>query len=171
MILAIYSGEISYSEDLALKAQALSEVLNIKVIEELREKMQAIYGGGFNAQVSKEPYQRYSLQVQLPCGPENVDKLITATGALIKTIKDNGPEAKDLDKVKSQWHEKHVTDLKENKYWESQLESIIFWGRDKDRVLQYESYIQKLTPADIQATAKKLFDGKNEFVSVLYPES
>ena len=171
LILAIYSGEISYSEDLALKAQALSEVLNIKVIEELREKMQAIYGGGFNAQVSKEPYQRYSLQVQLPCGPENVDKLITATGALIKTIKDNGPEAKDLDKVKSQWHEKHVTDLKENKYWESQLESIIFWGRDKDRVLQYESYIQKLTPADIQATAKKLFDGKNEFVSVLYPES
>ncbi len=171
LILAIYSGEIPYSEDLALKTQAVAEVLNIKVIEDLREKMGAIYGGGFNGNVSKEPYERYSLQLGLPCGPENVEKLIAAANDEIKTLKEKGPEAKDLDKVKSQWHEKHLTDLKENKYWRDKLEGIIFWGKDKDRVLQYETYIQKLTPADIQATAKQLFDGKNEFVSVLYPES
>lgn len=171
LILAIYSGEIKYSEDLALKAQALAEVLNIKVIEDLREKMGAIYGGGFNANVSKEPYERYSLQLALPCGPENVEKLIAAANDEIKTLKEKGPEAKDLDKVKSQWHEKHLTDMKENKYWRDKLEGVIFWGKDKDRMLQYETYIQKLTPADIQATANQLFDGKNEFVSVLYPES
>ena len=51
-----------------------------------------------------------------------------------------------------------------------ELESVIFWGRDKDRVLNYESYIDKLTVSDIQAAAKKLFDGKNEFTAVLYPE-
>ena len=171
LILAIYSGETPYSEDLALKTQALAEVLNIKVIEDLREKMGAIYGGGFNGQVSKEPYERYSLQLQLPCGPENVEKLLTAANDEIKTLKEKGPEAKDLDKVKSQWHEKHTTDVKENKFWADKMQSVIFWGKDKDRVLQYDSYIQKLTPADIQATAKKLFDGKNEFISVLYPES
>ncbi len=171
LILAIYSGETKYSEDLALKTQALAEVLNIKVIEDLREKMGAIYGGGFNGNVSKEPYERYSMQLALPCGPENVEKLIAAANEEIKTLKEKGPEAKDLDKVKSQWHEKHLTDMKENKYWRDKLEGVIFWGKDKDRMLQYESYIQKLTPADIQATAKQLFDGKNEFVSVLYPES
>lgn len=133
--------------------------------------MSGIYTGGFNANVAKEPYERYSLQLQLPCGPENVDKLLAAAKDEIKVLKENGPEAKDLDKVKAQWHEKHLTDLKENKFWEGKLESVLFWGRDKDRVLQYESYIQKLTPADIQATAKQLFDGKNEFVSILYPES
>lgn len=171
LILAIYSGEVRYSEDLALKAQALTEVLNIKVIEDLREKMGAIYGGGFNGSVAKDPYERYSVQLQLPCGPENVDKLVAAANEEIKTIKEKGPEAKDVDKVKSQWHEKHATDLKENKFWSEQLQSVIFWGKDKDRVLNYEAYIQKLTPADIQATAKQLFDGKNEFVSILYPES
>ena len=171
LILAVYTGETAYSEDLALKTQAVAEVLNIKVIEDLREKMGAIYGGGFNGNLSKEPYERYSIQLQLPCGPENVDKLIAAAGEEIKTLKEKGPEAKDVDKVKSQWHEKHITDLKENKYWADKLESVIFWGRDKDRVLKYEDYIQKLTPADIQAAAKQLFDGKNEFISVLYPES
>jgi zinc protease len=171
IIMAVYSGEVPYSEDLALRAQAVAECLNIKIIEELREKMGAIYGGGINASVAKEPYASYSMQLQLPCGPENVDKLIAGANDLIKTLKDKGPDAKDLDKVKSQWHEKHVTDVKENKYWTGKMESTIFWGRDKDRVLNYENYIQKLTPADIQETAKQLFDGKNQFTSVLYPES
>ncbi len=171
VIMAVYGGEMPYSEDLALKTQAVAEVLNIKVIEELREKMGAIYGGGFNSSVTKEPYERYSVQLQLPCGPENVDKLIAASGEEIKTLKEKGPEAKDLDKVKSQWHEKHVTDVKENKYWEGKMESVLFWGRDIDRVINYDTYIQKLTPADVQETAKKLFNGNNQFVSVLYPES
>ena len=111
------------------------------------------------------------MQLGLPCGPENVEKLIAAAGEEIKSLKEKGPDAKDLDKVKSQWHEKHVTDVKENKYWEGKMESVIFWGKDKDRVLQYETYIQKLTPADIQETAKQLFDGKNECTFVLNPES
>ena len=171
VIVAIYHGDAKYSEDLALKTQAVAEVLNIKVIEDLREKMGAIYGGGFSGSVVKEPYEHYSMQLGLPCGPENVEKLIAAAGEEIKSLKEKGPDAKDLDKVKSQWHEKHVTDVKENKYWEGKMESVIFWGKDKDRVLQYETYIQKLTPADIQETAKQLFDGKNECTFVLNPES
>ena len=171
MILEVFTGEVTYTEDLALKARALSEVLNIKVIEELREKMGAIYGGGFNASVAKEPYERYAIQLYLPCGPENVDKLIDAANVEINKIKDNGPDAKDLDKVKSQWLEKYKTDVKENKFWADKMQSALFWGRDQDRILNYETYINKLTPADIQNTAKQLFTGSNQFISILYPES
>jgi zinc protease len=170
MIMAIYWGEVPYSEDLAMKTQALAEVLNIKVIEDLREKMGAIYGGGFNGTVVKEPYEYYSLQLNLPCGPENVDKLVAAADEEIKAIKEKGPDQKDIDKVKSQWHEKYVTDLKENKYWLGKMQTVLYWGRDKDRVLNYQNYVDRLTPADVQETAKKLFDGKNQFISILYPE-
>jgi zinc protease len=171
LIVAIYSGEMPYSEDLSLKTQAVAEVLNIKVIENLREKMGKIYGGGFRGSVSKEPYERYSIQLQLPCGPQSVDTLLSAANNEIKTLIANGPDAKDLEKVKSQWREKYRTDVKDNKYWADKLQSTLFWGRDKDRVLKYESYIDKLTPADIQATARALFGKANTFVSVLYPES
>jgi len=171
LVLGFYYGTVPYSEDLALKAQALSEVLNIKVIEDLREKMGKIYGGGFHGSVSKEPYERYSFQLQLPCGPQNVDTLITAANAEITAIKDKGPEAADLDKVKSQWREKHLTDVKENKYWAGKLENVLFWGRDKDRVVNYQNYVDKLTQNDIQQTAKQLFDGKNQFTAIMYPES
>jgi len=171
LILSIYSGNVKYSEDLSLKAQAVAEVLNIKVIEDLREKMGGIYTGGFNANVAQVPYEHYSIALQLPCGPENVEKLLTAASEEIKALKEKGPEAKDLDKVKSQWREKHITDVKENSYWEGKMENILFWGRDKNRVLEYQKYVDELTPADIQAAAKQLFNGNNKFVSVLYPES
>lgn len=171
LILAIYSGEIPYSEDMAMKTKAVAEILNIKVIEELREKMGKIYGGGFNANLSKEPYQRFSIQLQLPCGPESVDTLLKAATNEIKELIAKGPEAKDLDKVKSQWREKYRTDVKENKYWTDKLESTLFWGRDKDRVLNYETYLDKLTPADVQSAAKTLFEGTNRFISILFPES
>eukprot|EP01030_Chromulinospumella_sphaerica_P009689 gene9689-9498_t len=141
LIMAFYSGEVPYSEDLEMRAEALAEVLNIKVIEEMREKMGAIYGGGFR------------------------DKLLAATDAEIKKLIEKGPEQKDVDKVKSQWHEKYVINVKKNEYWLERMEMVLYWGRDKDRVLKYESYVEKLTPADIQATAKELLDGKNKFVS------
>lgn len=172
LIMAIYSGEIPYSEDLAIKAQALAEVLNIKVIEEMREKLGAIYSGRFNASVSKEPYERYSIQLQLPCGPENVDKLLAAADDEIKDIKKKGPDEKDVEKVKNQWREKYNTDIKENTYWSGKMESVLFWGRDRDRALNYMNYVNKITADDIKKTANLLFsDNTNRFISILYPEA
>jgi zinc protease len=171
LIVAMYHGEAPYSEDLSLRAQALAEVLNIKVIEELREKLGGIYTGGFQAEVTKDPYAHYQLFMYLPCGPENVDKLLTAANIQIQDIKNKGIETKDLDKVKSQWREKYRVSVKENSYWSGQLTNVLFWNRDKGHVLDYEKWIDSLTPADIQQTAKLLFDGKNEFISVLNPES
>lgn len=170
-IMAMYHGDAKYSEDLALKAAALAEILNIKVIEELREKLGGIYTGGYYASVSQYPYERYQVGLQLPCGPENVEKLLTAANAEIRNLVEKGPDVKDLDKVKSQWHEQHRTNLKENGYWSGKMEDVLFWGRDKDKVFNYDKWIDELKPADIQAVAKQFFNGKNEFVSVLYPES
>jgi len=133
--------------------------------------MGGIYTGGIRSNVVKDPYEYYTMQLTLPCGPENVDKLVAAANDEISTLKAKGPDPKDLDKVKSQWREKHITDVIENKYWSGKMQSVLFWGRDKDRVLNYQNYVDKLTPAEIQQTAKQLFDGKNKFQAILYPES
>ena len=45
-----------------LKVQALTDVLNIKLIETLREDLGGIYSGGMYGNMSKEsPYNSYSL--------------------------------------------------------------------------------------------------------------
>lgn len=170
LILAIYSGEVPYSEALDLKAQAISEVLNIRIIENLREKIQGIYGGGIPVQFQKIPYSHYDFFLQLPCGPEKIDTLIKAANAEIESIIKNGPSKENLEKVKKQWKEQHKVDMKENGTWLSQLQSFVFPGDNPDYFINYDKYVDALTIKDIQEAAKLLLSTKNVVTGILRPE-
>jgi zinc protease len=169
-IFTVYSGEVNYSEDLALKTEMLNEVLNIKIIEDLREKIGGIYSGGINGSVNKYPYQGYTMAMQLPCGPENVDKLKKAAAEEIEKIKTNGPEQKDLDKVKKSLLEKYTVNVKENRYWSGVLQGIYFSDNDPQRFLNYEKIVNAITVDDLKKTANIIYDGKNVINGVLFPE-
>ncbi len=171
MIISITHGDTKYSEDFSLRASALSEILNIKVIEELREKLGGIYGGGYNTGVQEHPYPNYTFSLQLPCGPENVDKLLKAADEVVADIKANGPSEEDLNKVKNQWREKHRENMEKNSYWAGKLQNILFLGRDRNNMLNYDQWIGALTTDDVKKAANKIFDGKNTFTAILYPES
>lgn len=170
LILAFYTGETPYNEDTELKAQALSEVLNIRIIEELREKIQGIYGGGTYAELEKYPYNNYSFVVQLPCGPQKVDTLLKAIRNEFSEMVTNGPDTSYMNKVKKQWLEQHKLNMKENGVWVEKLLQYKLQGGDPDRFIHYEKYVNKLTPEDVQQAAKLVFDG-NEFLAIQMPEN
>ena len=171
LILAFYTGEVPYSEDIDLKVQAMSEVLNIRIIEELREKVQGIYGGGTFAEFEKYPYANYSFVLQLPCGPEKVDTLLKAVNKEFDMLIQKGPEQSYLDKVKKQWIEQYKTNIKENNTWLNKILEYKLQGGDPKRFVDYEKYVQQLTVKDIQEAAKLVLAGRNQFTAVLMPES
>jgi zinc protease len=171
LILAFYTGEIPFNEDLALKTQAMSEVLNIRIIEELREKIQGIYGGRTFAELEKHPYANYSFVVQLPCGPEKVDTLVKAIKKEFNDLVQKGPDTTYLNKVKRQWIEQYKTSIKENSTWLDQILQLKLQGGNPDRFVHYEKYVQQLTPKDVQQAAKVVLDGKNEFIAIQMPEN
>lgn len=165
-----WNGEAPYSESEQLKLQALAEVLNIKLIETLREDLSGIYGGGMFGSLNKYPYSNYSLGVALPCGPENVDKLIAATLAEIEKIKKGGPTVEDLNKVKETWKQQHLVNVKDNSFWARQLIQNVELGTDGKSLLSYEQRIAALTVKDVQDAAKRYLDMKNFVQIVLNPE-
>jgi zinc protease len=170
LILAFHSGEVPYSEDLELKADAISEILNIRIIEELREKIQGIYSGGTSAAVEKIPYNNFQIVFQLPCGPEKIDTLLLAMNAEIESLKKNGPTEEVLNKVKQQWLEAYKTSLQENGTWLNRILRDRLPGAEADRFLNYEKYVNGLTPAQIKVAANVLLSGKNVFTAILRPE-
>ncbi|MDQ6757414.1 MAG: insulinase family protein [Bacteroidota bacterium] len=170
LIVALYHGEIPYSEDIELKAAAISEILNIRIIEELREKIQGIYTGNISPQVEKVPYPHYAFVLQLPAGPEKVDTLLHAINKEIENLKKFGPSQKNLDKVKTQWHEKNKVNMKENNYWLTQLQDIKFPGSDPKYFIDYEKYVNALTIKGVQDAAKLLLNGNNVVTAILRPE-
>ncbi len=170
LVLASISGEVPYSEDLNLKAQALTQVLNIQIIEELREKVQGIYGGGISGGLERYPYTHYQFMAQLPCGPEKADTLTQELFRLMDDIKKKGTTQSYLDKVKKQWLEKYKESLKENDTWIEQISGMMVEKKDPKRFLDYEKIISALTPKDIQAVANQLLDNKNVLVAQLMPK-
>lgn len=170
LIVNVYSGEVPYSEDLDLKTAALTEVLNIKIIEDIREKMSAIYSGGIGGGLQKYPYGGYSLAVQLPTAPEHVDTVLKAMQAEIDSIRQFGPSQVNLDKVKKTWLEQYKVNRQTNAYWSGKLQDIYFDGDDAKRIYDYEKLVNSITVDDVKATANRLFDGKNVLEAILQPE-
>ncbi len=170
LILAVFSGEAPYTADEALKADALTEVLNIRIIEELREKVQGIYGGGIFGGLEKVPYSAYSFVAQLPCGPEKADTLTKALQSEITKIRTKGIEESYLNKVKQQWKEAHKESIKSNASWAGNLLESKVEGKDIDRFVNYEKYVDKLNTADIKKAAGIYLSGTNLLVATLMPD-
>lgn len=170
LILQMYSGEIPYSEELDLKANAITEVLNIRIIEELREKIQGIYSGSMEGGLQKLPYPHYQFFVELPCGPAKVDTLLIAMNAEINKLKNEGPSKTNLEKVKQQWLEQNKTAMKENGTWLTEILETKFPGSNVDRFLHYPKYVGALTAKEVQDAAKLLLNGQNLITAILRPE-
>ncbi len=165
-----WNGEAPYSDAEQLNLQALIEVLNIKLIESLREDLSGVYGGGMSGSLSKFPYSNYALSASFPCGPENVDKLIAAALAEINKLKTNGSTEADLNKVKATWKQQHEVNLKDNGFWARQLLQSVEYGTDATTVLSFEKRMEALTAKDIKDAATKYLDMKNYVQVVLNPE-
>ena len=165
-----WMGEAPYSDSEQLKLQALTELLNIKIIETLREDMGGIYGGGMFGSLNKYPYSNYNIGLSLPCGPENVDKLLAAATAEIEKVKSAGPTQEDLNKVKETWKQQYLVNIKDNNFWARQLIQSVEFGSSAANVLSYEKRVEALTTKDLQDTAKRFLDMKNVIQVVLNPE-
>ncbi|WP_018631205.1 M16 family metallopeptidase [Niabella aurantiaca] len=170
LILSLVTGELAYSPDLVLNMRAVSEVLNIRVIEELREKIQGIYGGGTSVSIDRFPYAHYSFFTQLPTGPAKVDTLLKAMSAEIRNIETRGPSKENLDKVKQQWLERNKVAIEQNGTWLEYILSARLEKKDPDRFLNSEKYINALTPESVKAAAQKIFSSGNVVTAVLQPE-
>ena len=170
MVSINFTGETNYSQEDNLKIQMLSEVLNIKIIEQLREEMSGIYGGGSSANISKRPYNNYSFSIRFPCGPENVDKLTKALFQLIDTIRQKGCTQKDLNKVKETMKKKNEDAIKENDYWLNGLSSAWINDTNTNWLVDYSKKVEAVTTKDILEAAIKYIDLKNYIKADLYPE-
>ncbi|MFN0080983.1 MAG: M16 family metallopeptidase [Ferruginibacter sp.] len=170
LVMQLYSGDVAYSEDAALKAEAMTEALNIKIIEEIREKAQAIYGGGVFGGLQKDPYPGYTMMAQLPTGPEKVETVLTSLKGEIEKIQKNGPAPETLEKVKKQWLEKYRENLKDNDTWANVLLDAKVEGSNTDRFINYEKYVKAITVADVQKAAKIYLNPANMITAVQLPE-
>jgi len=166
----VFSGEYDFNPDNNLQVDALNEILNIKLIERLREKEAGVYAPGVRANFVKIPNQRYSIIVYFGCAPANVEKLINATMDEINKIKQNGPEAVDIQKFIAEETRSTEVQLKENTFWAAHLTASSQNGEDPDAVLHHIKDLNKVTVQSVKDAANKYLSGNNLIKLILLPE-
>ena len=146
------------------------EVMNIKIVDILREKLSLIYSGGMSGAINRIPYGNYRISVSLPCAPENVDKVIAATFAEIEKIKNEGPQQIDVDKVKQNWTKQYQIAMRTNYKWLASLKDAVLYGTNPEDILSEEKIINAIQPSEIKAVANHYFNTKYYVQAVMYPE-
>lgn len=171
LIVGVIAGNVKYSEATSQKLNALSDAMNIIITEEMREKIQGIYGGGTNISLSKVPFGEFQLVLQLPCGPAKVDTLVSAFNTELKSIAENGIAQSYVDKVKQAWIEKYKVDIKKNEYWLSGLQSIHKKEKTAERFLNAQTYFEQLNPDDLKQAANLVQKATSKIIAVQMPEA
>ncbi|MFZ6746772.1 M16 family metallopeptidase [Undibacterium sp. JH2W] len=165
-----FNGPSTYTREENGRFHAMVDILNLKIIDVLREKQGLIYSGGMSGSFERIPKDRYSIDAELPCSPENVDKVIAALFAEIKKLQQSGPQVEDLNKVKQSWLKEHQQELLSNENWLNHLQNAIYYKTEAESILTVEKRIKAITPAQIKEAAQRYFNFQNYAQIVMYPE-
>ena len=166
----VFSGDYSYSPENNIKLRALSEILQIKITQHLRENESEVYSPSVQVSYNKYPRSSYAFTVSFGCAPTNANHLIELVIKECTALRENGPAPEDLAKFKAEYKRTHELQLQDNEYWLRYLSNQYENNEDVLQVLGYNVRLQKLSVPELQAAAKKYLSGNNLIKFVLLPE-
>jgi len=166
----VLSGDYTFSNENNDLLQAISEVLEIRLIERLREDEGGVYSPNASVSFSKYPTSRYALTIAFGCAPENVDKLVASALDELDKLKKSGPLPVNLEKYKAETVRSLETQEKTNGFWMSYLSSQYQNNEDVNQVLHSKEDLDKITVEAVQKAAALYFKGNNLIRLVLLPE-
>jgi zinc protease len=164
-------GKFEWTLKNRIEFDALLGVLRIKLRENLREDKGGVYGVGAYGGPVKIPNTTYSITIAFGCAPENVDTLINNTLLEIEKLKANGPEAKDLVKVKETMKREREINLKENRFWQGVISSYMQNNEKWSDFATYDKIVEGIDAETIKKLANKYFTMENFARFVLMPEN
>ncbi len=150
----IFTGPCTYSFANRYAIDALTELLNIRLREVLREEKGGTYGANAGGACTNVPYDHYNLSVDFGSAPERVDELIAAVFKVFDEIKAGTVSDSNLTKIREIELREHETGLKQNASWLNAMSDADEDHRDQRDYLHYPDLVKGLTREMIRDAAK-----------------
>jgi zinc protease len=167
----IFTGPFEYTRQNRYYLSALSELLNIKLREALRENLGGTYGVSVSPSAIKDPQPSYRFTIGFGSAPERLEALTVAALAQIDSVKRFGTTPEYLNKVKEAALRSRETAIKQNNYWLSQIATFDQSGWPLAEIPNGEKLISSLTVEDLKRAAAKYLRTDNYVRVSLYPEN
>ncbi len=168
----IFSGKKEFSRENRFKLSAMAQALEIKLREDIREDKSGVYYVRVSPSFQKIPHDQYQITINFGCDPARVDELVAEVMKQIDTITTQPIESTYIDRVQKIGKNELEVNLKDNRYWMSQLQDRYWNGIDPSTITLTEGnkLYDSITPQDIFQTAKEYFNRDNCVEVILYPE-
>jgi zinc protease len=170
-VLLVFHGPEKWSRDTENDMRMLSEVLSIRLREILREDMGGVYGVRAGGGISRRPRQEYTFTVSFGCSPDNVEKLKEAVFTEIKAVQSKGTTEEYLHKVREARLRAHEVNLKENGFWEGELNRAFRYGDDPKLIPDIKPWVDKISSDRVKAAANRYLRSSEYVLGVLQPEA
>jgi zinc protease len=166
-VVAWHDTEIPYSLENSIKTDILGQILSRVYLQKIREDAGAAYSAfaqGGMAFTGKG----YITQVLAVCPvkPEFKDEALQIMkDEMVKACSEI--DATALKEAQENMIKDHVTYMKENWYWLSNIQQYLIFGQDD--MTGYEQIVKAQTPESIAAFARQLYNAGNRIEVVMTP--
>ena len=161
----------AYSESLAAAASALNEYLDIRLTEEIREKLGGVYSISSWVSAGIVPRGEVSLGVYFICDPRRAEELSDAIEAQIRDIAASALNRDIFGKSLEALKKNHEQSIQSNSYIaQSYANSQVIYRVPLNRLTKRPSYYDAVKVQDIQALVKQILEG-GPARFILYPEN
>ena len=164
------TGSHPWSRDDAMRSAVITEVLQMRLRDVLREDLGGTYGPGFGTSIDRVS-NRFQTVVNFGAAPDRVDSLATVALDVVRTFASDGPTADELAKVRENLLRTRERGLSENGFWLGLLQSSSLWNDDPvESVASYTARVAAIDAASVQALARVLLNEANLARFTLLPE-
>jgi len=170
LVRLLLTGDYRYSPLENQRMHALGQILQIKMLQELREQESEVYSPTVQTIFNKYPKNRFGIVVAFGCAPANVDHLVGLVHQEMAGLRLQGPETTDIEKYKAGIRKNTELALKDNGYWLSYLAGQYENDEDPLEVLHWQERLDSITVRSLQEAAGRFLDGTNEIRYTLLPE-
>jgi zinc protease len=167
----VLSGMIPWTPDAARRAEAISEILDIRLRNALREDLGGTYDVGAGVALERWPEGRFTASVSFGAAPGRIDSLANVAIAMLRRFAAEGPTKDELAKVRENMTRSREAAMTQNGFWASLFEAQAMWGDDPvENVTGFKARVAALDADSIRALARIVLNETNFARFTLLPE-
>ena len=166
----VFTGPFEYTLPNRLALSLMTEVLDLRLRDVLREDLGGTYGASVGGGSSREPVPQYSITISFGADPGRLESLTKTVFEQIDKLKREGPTADELASVKETQRREWETNLKRNAYWAGQIAGRDRAGEPIADVLTFPQRLDTATAAMLRTAAQRYLRADNYVRVSLYPQ-
>ena len=163
-----FSGEMEHNFDNLILMRVISDILDLRYTEMIREKEGGSYGVSTDWGLSARPVNEGTITINFDTDPKRYEEMLDIIYNEIRALVMHGPNADDLVKVQEALMKRYKVNLKSNSYWRNTILTS-YYGSKFNYLTDYLEVLNSITPEMISKTLKELVVQKNVTEIVMLP--